>query len=104
MPPNLSFNAVLAAMVAIIPDRVPPAQRGTVVGILGVCMPIGQITGTYLVQLLSVNMLLALLVPGAIGVAGVLALAYARWAGSGWRARGRADGARRRSVAGTSGA
>ncbi|HEY2401152.1 MAG TPA: MFS transporter [Steroidobacteraceae bacterium] len=74
---QLSFNAVLAAMVAIIPDRVPPAQRGTVVGILGVCMPIGQITGTYLVQLLSVNMLMALLVPGAVGVAGVLALVYA---------------------------
>jgi MFS family permease len=72
---QLSFNAVLAAMVAIIPDRIPPAQRGTVVGILGVCMPIGQITGTYLVQLLSVNMLLALLVPGVIGVAGVLTLA-----------------------------
>src|ERR1700743_1667715 len=73
---QLAFNAVLAAMVAIIPDRIPPAQRGTVVGILGVCMPIGQITGTYLVQLLSVNMLMALLVPGAIGVAGVLALAH----------------------------
>jgi MFS family permease len=73
---QLSFNAVLAAMVAIIPDRVPPAQRGTVVGILGVCMPIGQITGTYLVQLLSVNMLMALLVPGAIGVVGVFALVY----------------------------
>jgi MFS family permease len=73
---QLSFNAVLAAMVAIIPDRVPPAQRGTVVGILGICMPIGQITGTYLVQLLSVNMLMALLVPGAIGVVGVLALAH----------------------------
>jgi MFS family permease len=74
---QLSFNAVLAAMVAIIPDRVPPGQRGTVVGILGVCMPIGQITGTYMVQLLSINMLMALLVPGAIGVAGVLALVYA---------------------------
>jgi MFS family permease len=74
---QLAFNAVLAAMVAIIPDRVPPEQRGTVVGILGVCMPIGQITGTYLVQLLSINMLMALLVPGAIGVAGVLALVYA---------------------------
>jgi MFS family permease len=74
---QLAFNAVLAAMVAIIPDRVPPAQRGTVVGILGVCMPIGQITGTYLVQLLSINLLMALIVPGAIGVAGVLALVYA---------------------------
>jgi hypothetical protein len=40
-------------------------------------MPIGQITGTYLVQLLSINLLMALIVPGAIGVAGVLALVYA---------------------------
>jgi MFS family permease len=73
---QLSFNAVLAAMVAIIPDRIAPAQRGTVVGILGVCMPIGQITGTWLVQQLSINMSLALVVPGVIGVAGVLSLAF----------------------------
>jgi MFS family permease len=74
---QLAFNAVLAAMVAIIPDRVPPAQRGTVVGILGICMPVGQITGTFLVQLLVVNMTLALVVPGVIGVVGVLALVVA---------------------------
>jgi len=74
---QLAFNAVLAAMVAIIPDRVPPAQRGTVVGILGICMPIGQITGTFLVQLLVVNMTLALVIPGVIGVIGVLALTLA---------------------------
>ncbi len=73
---QLSFNAVLAAMVAIIPDRIAPAQRGTVVGILGVCMPIGQITGTWLVQQLSINMILALVVPGVIGVAGVLSLVF----------------------------
>jgi len=30
---QLSYNAVLAALVAIVPDRIPPAQRGTVVGI-----------------------------------------------------------------------
>jgi MFS family permease len=74
---QLAFNAVLAAMVAIIPDRVPPAQRGTVVGILGICMPIGQISGTFLVQLLVVNMTLALVIPGVIGVVGVLALVLA---------------------------
>jgi MFS family permease len=72
---QLSYNAVLAALVAIIPDRIPPAQRGTVVGILGVCMPIGQITGTYLVQELSFNMTWVLVVPGLIGIAGVLLLA-----------------------------
>jgi MFS family permease len=73
---QLAFNAVLAAMVAIVADRIPAAQRGTVVGILGVCMPVGQIVGTWLVQLLSDNLTLALLVPGAIGVAGVLTLTF----------------------------
>jgi MFS family permease len=73
---QLAYNAVLAAMVAIVPDRIPAGQRGTVVGILGVCMPAGQIVGTYLVQLLADNLTLALLVPGAIGVAGVLALTF----------------------------
>ena len=73
---QLAYNAGLAAMVAIVPDRIPASQRGTVVGILGVCMPVGQIAGTYLVQLLADNLTLALLVPGAIGVAGVLALAF----------------------------
>jgi MFS family permease len=72
---QLSYNAVLAALVAIVPDRIPPAQRGTVVGILGVCMPIGQITGTYLVQELSFNMAWVLVVPGLIAIAGVLLLA-----------------------------
>jgi MFS family permease len=73
---QLAYNAVLAALVAVIPDRIPPAQRGTVVGILGVCMPIGQITGTYLVQQLSFNMTWVLVVPGLIGVAGVLLLVF----------------------------
>jgi MFS family permease len=73
---QLAYNAVLAALVAIIPDRIPPAQRGTVVGILGVCMPIGQITGTYLVQQLSFNTTWMLVVPGLIGLAGVLLLVF----------------------------
>jgi MFS family permease len=73
---QLAYNAVLAAMVAIVPDQISVSQRGTVVGILGVCMPVGQIVGTFLVQLLSTNLTLALLVPGLLGMAGVLTLAW----------------------------
>ena len=73
---QLAYNAVLAAMVAIVPDQISASQRGTVVGILGVCMPVGQIVGTFLVQLLSTDLTLALLVPGLLGVAGVLTLAW----------------------------
>ena len=39
-------------------------------------MPVGQIVGTFLVQQLAGNLTLALLVPGAIGLVGVLALAF----------------------------
>ena len=73
---QLAYNAVLASLVAVVPDRIPPAQRGTVVGILGVCMPVGQISGTYLVQQLSFNMTWVLVVPGLIGIVGVLLLVF----------------------------
>jgi MFS family permease len=72
---QLAYNAVLSALVAIVADRIPAARRGTVVGILGMCMPVGQITGTFLVQLFAPDLYLALLVPGGIGLFGVLALA-----------------------------
>lgn len=74
---QLAYNAVLTAMVAIVADRIPASRRGTVVGILGMCLPIGQIAGTFLVQQLAPNLLLALLVPGAIGALGVCVLAFA---------------------------
>jgi MFS family permease len=73
---QLAYNAVLAALVAIVADRIPAARRGTVVGILGMCLPVGQITGTFLVQYFAPDLLRALLVPGAIGLVGVLVLAF----------------------------
>jgi MFS family permease len=73
---QLAFNAALASMVAIVPDRIPAHQRGTVVGILGVCVPVGQIAGTYLIRLLSAHMLLSFLIPGLIGLAGVTMLSF----------------------------
>ena len=72
---QLAFNATLAALVAVLPDQVPPERRGTVSGILGVCQPIGMIAGTYLVQALASSVLMALVVPGTIGVVGVLIFA-----------------------------
>ena len=74
---QIAFNAVLAALIAVLPDQVPPRQRGTVSGILGVCMPVGQIAGTFLVQELAGNLLLAFVVPGAIGLVLIVAFALA---------------------------
>jgi MFS family permease len=64
---QLSFSALQAALVAVLPDQVPIAQRGTVSGVLGVCVPIASVLGTFLVQLFPGNQLAMFLTPCAIG-------------------------------------
>jgi MFS family permease len=48
---QLSFNALLAAQVAVIPDQVPIPQRGLVSGLVGVCLPVASVSATFLVKL-----------------------------------------------------
>jgi hypothetical protein len=64
---QLLFNALLAALVAVLPDQVPATQRGLVSGFLGVCVPIASVSGTFLVQLFTGNRLAMFLAPCAIG-------------------------------------
>ena len=64
---QLFFNALLAVMVAVLPDQVPTAQRGLVSGVLGVCLPIASVSGTFVVKVFSGNQLAMFLVPCAIG-------------------------------------
>jgi MFS family permease len=72
---QLSFNAVLAALVAVLPDQVPAQQRGTVAGVLGTCMPLGQLAGTFVVQSVPESTLAMFMVPALIGAAAILLLA-----------------------------
>jgi MFS family permease len=64
---QLFFNALLAAVIAVLPDQVPTSQRGTVAGILGVCVPIASVTGTFVVDLFTGNLVAMFLAPCAIG-------------------------------------
>ncbi|MCU1473690.1 MFS transporter [Amnibacterium sp.] len=64
---QLFFNALLAVQVAVLPDQVPTPQRGLVSGVLGVCVPVASVTGTFVVQLFAPNQLLMFLAPCAIG-------------------------------------
>jgi MFS family permease len=73
---QLSFNAVLAALVAVLPDQVPAGQRGTVAGVIGTCMPLGQLAGTFVVQSVSESMLAMFMVPALIGAAAIMLLAF----------------------------
>ncbi len=69
---QLAFNAVLAALIAVLPDQVPIEQRGTVAGVMGICLPLGQVGGTFLVQWVATSTLLSFMVPALLGVAFVL--------------------------------
>src|SRR5438270_6781103 len=64
---QLFFNALLAALIAVLPDQVPRAQRGQVSGVLGVCLPIAAVSGTFLVKLFTGNPIATFLVPCATG-------------------------------------
>jgi MFS family permease len=64
---QLFFNALLAALVAVLPDQVPTSQRGLVSGVLGVTLPIASVCGTFVVNLFSDNQLAMFLGPCAIG-------------------------------------
>jgi MFS family permease len=64
---QLCFNALLAAMVAVLPDQVPSVQRGLVSGVLGVCLPVASVCGTFLVKLFTGSLLAMFLGPCAIG-------------------------------------
>jgi len=72
---QLLFNALLAAVVAVLPDQVPIGQRGLISGILGVGMPIASVSATFLVKLFTGNQLAMFLVPCAI--AGCFILLFA---------------------------
>jgi MFS family permease len=72
---QLFFNALLAAQVAVLPDQVPAAQRGLVSGVLGICLPIASVSGTFVVKLFEGNQVAMFLAPCAIG--GVFILLFA---------------------------
>lgn len=66
------FNATLAAQAAVLPDQVPRSQRGLVSGVLGTCVPVASVTGTYLVQAFDHSDLLMFAVPCLVGGAAVV--------------------------------
>jgi MFS family permease len=72
---QLFFNALLAALVAVLPDQFPVAQRGLVSGALGICLPVAAVCGTFLVQLFAGSLLVMFMAPCVIG--GIVILLFA---------------------------
>lgn len=61
--------------MAVLPDQVPVARRGLVAGVLGVCLPVAWVSGTFVVQLFTGDMLAMFLAPCGIG--GLFVLLFA---------------------------
>lgn len=72
---QLFFNAALAALLAVLPDQVPPGQRGLVSGVLGICLPVASVCGTFLVQAFRGHLLAMFLVPCVVGGAVIVLFA-----------------------------
>ena len=70
---QVSFNATLAALIAVLPDQVPVSQRGLASAFLGVGIPVAAIVGTYIVAGVS-GTFLKFLVPGLIAAVLVILL------------------------------
>ncbi|WP_436522122.1 MFS transporter [Actinoplanes sp. HUAS TT8] len=65
---QLGINATLATLTALLPDQIPPQQRGKVSGILGLMTSVAILAGSALAAALS-NTVLMFMVPAIIGVA-----------------------------------
>jgi len=46
---QITMNFIFATLAALVPDRVPDQQRGTVSGIVGLALPIGSIAGAIVI-------------------------------------------------------
>ncbi|MBX6764804.1 MAG: MFS transporter [Rubrobacteraceae bacterium] len=63
---QLGLSALLATLVALLPDHVPMRQRGLVSGFLGMGIPVGAIGGTFIAQSVSGTIPLMFLLPAVV--------------------------------------
>lgn len=66
------FNAALASVIAILPERVPANMRGRVSGFMGMTAQVGVVGGTFLIQAVGTDGAAMFLIPALIGGAMVL--------------------------------
>ncbi len=70
------FNALLAAVVAILPDQVPEEQRGLVSGVLGMCQSLAIVAGAFLAQALVSSVFWMFLAPAVVALFTILILVF----------------------------
>ncbi|MGW2283015.1 MFS transporter [Streptomyces sp. NPDC001770] len=74
---QLGINATLAAMHAVLADRVPERVRGRISGAVGMMTYVAMVFGAVLAKALTSSSLLLFAVPGVLGVAGAVLITTA---------------------------
>ncbi|MEV5846144.1 MFS transporter [Streptomyces sp. NPDC051985] len=69
---QIAFNAAVAALVAVLPERVPTLLRGRVSGFMGMTPQVGVVGGTFLIQFIGTDGVWMFFAPVLIGLALVL--------------------------------
>ncbi len=71
---QVALNASLAVSTALLPDQVPPGQRGRLAGIMGTCTSVAMVAGAFIVRQLSTMTLWMFMVPALLNLAATLVL------------------------------
>lgn len=69
------YSAVVVSAVSVVADQLAPQRRGPASAVVGLSLPVGALVGLFIAQLVSPNLALMILLPGAFGVLGPLVLA-----------------------------
>jgi MFS family permease len=64
---QIAFNASVAALIAILPERVPEGLRGRVSGFMGMTGQVGVVAGTFLIQIVGTTGAAMFIVPAVLG-------------------------------------
>jgi len=72
---QVAYNAMLAALAAVVPDQVPEQQRGMISALAGMSVYVGLLIGSAVVSLTGTGSNAMFLVPTAIGLVTIIGFA-----------------------------
>ena len=71
----IGYSAIAVSAISVIADQLAPKRRGPASAVVGLSLPVGALLGLFIAQLVSPNLALMILLPGALGVLGPIVLA-----------------------------
>jgi MFS family permease len=71
----IGYSGILVSSVSLIADQLAPNRRGPASAVVGLSLPVGAVIGLFVAQLVSPDLALMILIPGAFAVVGAVVFA-----------------------------